>query len=81
MLNSIEYKLLKETVQKLYPDYIDAFEQVMYYGNSYSAYNMFVCRRSLFDDYAKWLFTILFEVEKHLFIDHYYGHYFLNRYD
>ena len=79
MLNSLEYKLLKETVQKLYSDYIDAFEQVMYYGNSYSAYNMFVCR--IFDDYAKWLFTILFEVEKHLFIDHYYGHYFLNRYD
>lgn len=33
-----------------------------------SACNMFICGKELFDEYSKWLFDILFEVEKRVTI-------------
>lgn len=75
MLNSIEYKRCKDVVMRLFPEYIPSFEQIMYYGNSYSACNMFIMKWELFDKYAEWMFSILFELEKQLCIDGYTGYY------
>lgn len=47
----------------LYPEYTDAFKAVMNRRSLY-IYNMFVMKKALFDIYAKWLFGILFELEK-----------------
>ncbi len=54
---------LKNIVCDKYPDYIDAFNSVL---NSYSgAYcNMMIMKKNDFDEYCKWLFSILFELEK-----------------
>ena len=53
------------SIRKLYPDYYDTISK---YADGYIDYplNMLVCRKSLFDDYAKWIFDILFECEKYI---------------
>ena len=52
-------KILKDK----YPDYGIYFDKV-FNGNYYCPFNMMVCRKELFDNYCKWLFDILFELEK-----------------
>ena len=62
--------LTRSIVNEIYPDYIDSFDYVMN-GRKLHLYNMFVMRKSIFDEYAEWLFTILFELEKHVDISGY----------
>lgn len=57
--------ILLMVIKKKYPEY----EQTMIdylQGNILYAKNMFICRKVFFDEYAKWLFDILFECEKHM---------------
>lgn len=75
LLNGYEYKMCKKVLGELYPEYIDSFERIMYYGNSYSACNMFVMKWDLFCRYSEWLFSILFKLEDDLYIEHYTGYY------
>lgn len=54
--------IVRQAIAKLYPESLDAFDKIMnahkfYYGN------MFICKKKLLDEYAKWLFDILFAVE------------------
>lgn len=49
--------------KKLYPDYERTLIDYMYGFEDYS-YNMFVMRRDTFEDYCKFLFSILFECER-----------------
>lgn len=47
------------------PVYLSAWDRVM--NRSWAhMFNMFVMRRDYFDNYCKWLFSILFELEKRL---------------
>ena len=59
----IDFDNTKQVIAELYPEYLQSFEKV---AQGYQLYpcNMFLTRRECFDNYAKWLFTILFEVEK-----------------
>lgn len=54
-----------KVMQKLYPDY---YEDLVKYSNGHYNYmgNMLLCKKSLFDKYAEWIFTILEECEKHI---------------
>ncbi len=54
-----------KVLRKLYPDYYDTFVR---YSNDFLDYplNMIVCKKELFDEYAKWIFDILFECEKYI---------------
>lgn len=61
-----DINILKEVIRDITPDYIEAFNQLMYHQNSYSGYNMFITRWEHFDEYSKWLFNILFELEKRI---------------
>ncbi|TWT27717.1 DUF4422 domain-containing protein [Planomicrobium sp. CPCC 101110] len=64
--NAHHIKDLQETqniIEKLYPDYLNSFNEVMS-GKKLHLYNMFVMKKSDFDSYCEWLFTILFELEK-----------------
>lgn len=76
MLNSYDYKILKKVIIDLYPDYVNDFERIMYYGNKYSAFNMMVMKWEYFENYCDWLFSILFELEKRIDISGYKGYYF-----
>lgn len=61
---------VKQVIDELYPDYSNAFEVVMNRRRLHIL-NIFVMKKSLFDEYCKWLFTILFEVEKRVDISSY----------
>lgn len=61
---------VKQVIDELYPDYSNAFEVIMNRRRLHIL-NMFVMKKSLFDEYCKWLFTILFEVEKRVDISSY----------
>lgn len=50
--------------------YLDAFDNVLC-GHAISCFNMFVAKRKLINEYASWLFPILFEVEKRIDISAY----------
>lgn len=48
-----------------YPEYQQIIEDFMK-GNKVVPYNMFLMRKSLFDDFAQWQFTVLEEMEKYV---------------
>lgn len=55
--------ILRSVIRRKYPEYLPTFDEVMN-NHTFSFFNLFVCRKSLFDEYAQWLFDILFQVEK-----------------
>ena len=69
--NSEDYRLLKDAVRKIHPDFYDDFVTVMEKSNIYSPYNMFVMQYSDFSNYCTWLFSILKEVESKSIYEHY----------
>lgn len=66
-----DLNILRKVICDLAPDYLDAFDKLFYQSNCYSQYNMFITRWKVFDAYSKWLFDILFEVEKRIKISGY----------
>ncbi len=55
---------LKEVITELSPDYLKAYEKIIERGNRLSKCNMFITRSEIFDDYSKWCFEILGELER-----------------
>ena len=62
----INFCILEKVILKLYPEYVNSVKKIFYNTFSLPQRNMFIMKKTLFDDYAKWLFHILFEVEKYL---------------
>ena len=60
----------RKTLAKLYPAYLPAWDAVMQRRSGHR-FNMFIMRKTLFQPYCAWLFSILFQVEKDLDISHY----------
>ena len=60
----------EKIVSELYPEYSEAFAKVMSRTRLYIL-NMFVMKKTLFDEYCRWLFSILFELEKRIDISSY----------
>lgn len=60
----IDYQILTETLEELYPEYSKSWYNISYNNNKLIHYNMFIASREIMDKYCEWLFTILFEVEK-----------------
>lgn len=57
-------------IKEIYPDYLDDFDSVM--ESSVGIWtNMFIFKKEYFNKYSKWLFDILFELEKNLDISYY----------
>lgn len=57
-------------VKELYPEYSEAFTKVMN-RTKLHILNMFVMKKEKFDEYCKWLFDILSELEKRIDISNY----------
>lgn len=53
---------LKNIISKLYPDYVEDFDNV-FNGHDLYNFNMMITRRETFDSYCKWLFNILTVLE------------------
>ena len=60
----------RNIITKLYPDYINSFDKIMK-RKQYCICNMCVMPKKKFNDYCKWLFDILFELEKNTDISNY----------
>ena len=54
---------VRNIIKEYHQDYLKSFDNVMN-GNELSLCNMFIMKKSDFDDYSKWLFDILFKLEK-----------------
>ena len=57
-----DFDLLRGTVQRLYPAYMPAFDEVFAGHESYLL-NMFICKKQTWDAYYAWLFSILAALE------------------
>ena len=55
----------RDVIKDIYPDYLDSFDKTMKKTHMH-AFNMFVMKKELLNDYCDQLFNILFEVEKRL---------------
>lgn len=64
-LNKVE-----NIIREKHSDYIDSFNYVMS-GTKLHLFNMFIMKKSDFDRYCQWLFSILFELEKTVDISKY----------
>ena len=71
--SSIDFNILQKVINEKYPSYERSFHEV-FISNRFLAYNMFVLRWDDFCVYCEWLFDILFEVEKRVFIQNYDAH-------
>lgn len=60
----INFSILEYVILKLYPEYRESLYFVFYHSCNIPQRNMFLMKKSLFDDYSHWLFSILFEVER-----------------
>ena len=60
--------VVEDTIRRLYPEFLDDYHKVMN-GNTTSMCNMIVLPKDKFNEYCKWLFDILFYVEKEIKIE------------
>lgn len=58
-----DYTQLRDEIALQHPEYLADFDSVMN-GTRISLYNMFVCKKSLIDEYFSWLFPVLFALEQ-----------------
>jgi hypothetical protein len=68
---SDDYRMLKQIVHDLYPEYDNSFKFVFEHNNKLSPYNIFISSYSFFTAYCEWLFAILFEAERRININNY----------
>lgn len=59
-----DWEMLRQIIKDRSPQYIPAFQNTMDHSNKAVGYNMFITHWEHFDAYSKWLFDILFEVER-----------------
>lgn len=53
-----DWDIMLEAVKKIHPEYVSTADKVQN-GIFYYAYNMFIARKEILDDYCEWLFPIL----------------------
>ena len=60
---SDNYRATQEVIREKFPDYYDAFLDVMEHSNKLSARNMFIMKWEDFERYCEWLFAVLSYIE------------------
>lgn len=59
-----DWDVMVDAVREMHPEYLQAVEE-MGRGRFYYAYNMFIMRRGILENYCEWLFPILAYCEMH----------------
>ncbi len=59
-----------EVIKEKYPEYYEIYDKTVHSNYTYFG-NICVTSKALFDEYAAWLFSIFFEVQKRIEIDSY----------
>lgn len=57
--------ILWTVMKKVCPEYVETLEKVCD-GVKFYPFNMLLCRKNVFDEYAKWMFSVLGECEKYV---------------
>lgn len=72
--NKEDLELTRKAIEKVTPEYVNSFDQVM---NSHYYYyaNMMICRKKLLDEYSQWLFAVIDELENLIDINKYEDNY------
>lgn len=65
-----DFTILLMVLKKKYPDYEQSIIKYLR-GNIFYPKNMFICKKEFFDNYASWLFDVLFECEKYMRLSSY----------
>lgn len=65
-----DLRMTRNIIKKYHPEFLRAYDESMKRTSGHR-FNMFVMRRDIADEYCEWLFSILFELEKHLDISNY----------
>ena len=68
---SEDMRCVQEIIQKDFHEYYGAFVDTIHKSNSLSPYNMFITRWDIFDEYCRFLFGVLSEMEKFTHLEHY----------
>ena len=68
---SEDYRLAKQTISELYPEYTNAFDEYFSRGKKLYHYNMFIMPVADFFAYCQWLFDVLGYVEQRSIYSHY----------
>lgn len=58
------YRVVKRIIEEKFPDYYEAFQDVMERNNKLSAYNMFIMKWEDFEKFCEWFFAVLAEAEQ-----------------
>lgn len=66
-----DLQILRDVIAEKDSACLPVFDQLMRHNNKLSAYNMFIAKNSIFEEYSEWLFNILFEVERRVKISAY----------
>lgn len=66
-----DWEILHNVIKALSPEYDNAFVQTMDKSNRMSDFNMFITNWDIFNKYCQWLFMILFETERRVYISQY----------
>lgn len=59
-----------EIIQEKYPEYMSEFNK-LHTRTSAHMFNMFIMKKEILDEYCKWLFDILFELENRIDVNQY----------
>lgn len=59
----IKMDICRGVVKDIAPNYLKTFDDVIITGEYSSLYNIIIAKNNIFNAYAEWLFTILFECE------------------
>ncbi len=68
--HAIDLDTTRQILSEKYPEYLAAYDAYMKRTIGHR-FNMFIMKKDKFDSYCKWLFDILFELEKRLDISQY----------
>ena len=68
---SSDLRIVHDIVRDIFPETLQAFNDVFLGCNYFYDCNMFIMPWNEFDKYCEWLFAILFEAEKRIDISHY----------
>lgn len=60
----------RNIISEKYPEYLKDFDEIMN-GKEICICNMFIAKKQIIDEYSKWLFDILFELENRIDISDY----------
>jgi hypothetical protein len=68
-----DLELLEKIIKKNYPDFSEAFSQVMG-SQEFYPYNMFVLNRDVFEEFMPWWFRVLADFESEIDLNSYIGY-------